>query len=138
MDRLDHLFDDYPAGKPELEIVGKNFVGLWDSFRMEQLFTNLLTNAHRYGNNKPIKIRLEDHLDTISFSVMDNGVGIQEVDREIIFEQFSQVAAGKTIKEGMGLGLFISKEIVKAHLGKIMINSEMGVGSTFAVKLPEK
>ncbi len=109
--------------------------GRWDPFRIEQVMVNLLTNAMRYGGGKPIEIWLEQHERFARFAVKDHGVGIAKENHERIFERFQRADSGREVV-GLGLGLFISRQIVDLHGGKIWIESELGKGSTFYVDLP--
>lgn len=108
----------------------------WDRFRIEQVMVNLLTNAIRYGNGKPVEVEIKPHGDMIRISVRDNGIGISEDAKEKIFNRFERSVNANEVS-GLGLGLFISKQIVEAHKGKIWVESEIGAGSTFHVDLPK-
>jgi PAS domain S-box-containing protein len=110
-------------------------VGEWDPYRIEQVFINLLTNAMKYGDGKPILIVAEARGDRVRFSVKDNGMGISKKDQERIFYQFERAVSSSEIG-GLGLGLFIADQIVKIHQGKITVKSELGEGATFEVELP--
>lgn len=109
--------------------------GVWDRFRIEQVFLNLLINAIRYGNKKPIEIEVFKENKFAALKVRDNGIGIKEDDHARIFERFQRLAPEKD-KSGMGLGLFISNNIVVAHGGEIRVKSESLKGSEFSVLLP--
>ncbi|WPU63885.1 ATP-binding protein [Peredibacter starrii] len=110
-------------------------VGNWDRFRLEQVFTNLLTNAMKYGNNKPISVRLIEEDNRVKLMVTDQGRGIAPKDVERIFEQFERAIAYHEVS-GLGLGLYITRQIVIAHNGSINVSSEIGKGTTFTVVLP--
>jgi len=107
-----------------------------DRYRIEQVLENLLTNAIKYGENKPIEIRASDSAEHIIFSVKDDGVGIADVDLKRIFNRFERAVSRHNIS-GLGLGLYISKGIVDAHSGRLEVESELGGGSTFIVYLPK-
>ncbi|WP_408096901.1 ATP-binding protein [Peredibacter sp. HCB2-198] len=109
--------------------------GNWDRFRLEQVFTNLLTNAMKYGNNKPISVRLIAEGNRAKLMVIDQGRGIASKDAERIFEQFERAIAYHEVS-GLGLGLYITRQIVLAHNGSIHVSSEVGKGTTFTVILP--
>ncbi len=109
--------------------------GFWDEFRIEQVMTNLLTNALRYGNGKPIDISLELLPLSVRINVRDQGRGILEHDLQRIFEQFERVAHHESAN-GLGLGLFITKQLVEAHGGTVSVQSRHGEGSVFTVILP--
>lgn len=109
--------------------------GLWDRYRLEEVFLNLLMNAVKYGAQKPVKIRLEASPQEVRFSVADQGKGIDEEDQKHIFERYFRAdSVGKV--SGMGLGLFIANSIVIAHGGKISLRSIPNEGSEFTVILP--
>lgn len=108
-----------------------------DRFRMEQVVTNLLSNAMKYGPGGPIRISLAKAESKARLAVSDSGIGIPEDKLELIFNRFER-AADKSNVGGLGLGLYISREIVRAHGGDIRAISELGKGSTFLVELPEK
>jgi signal transduction histidine kinase len=111
--------------------------GKWDRFRLEQVITNLLTNAIRYGQGKPIEIDIRKVNDRAILSVKDQGYGISKQDQHRIFDRFERAINASEVS-GMGLGLFITKEIIKAHQGEISVESEPGKGAIFIVDLPLK
>jgi signal transduction histidine kinase/CHASE1-domain containing sensor protein len=106
-----------------------------DIFRIEQVFSNLITNALKYGDNKPIEISLEADENTLRIRVKDDGIGIAKDALERIFQRFERAISSYEIS-GLGLGLFITKQIVLAHDGKIWAESELGKGSIFIVEFP--
>jgi signal transduction histidine kinase len=116
-------------------VPGPEVRGSWDRFRIEQVFINLLTNALKYGEGRPIEIRLAIDADRAKLSVTDRGIGIAKTDFLRIFGQFERAVSSNNIS-GLGLGLYISKKIIEAHAGKISIQSEVGKGSTFTMELP--
>ncbi|WP_456020957.1 hybrid sensor histidine kinase/response regulator [Pseudomonas protegens] len=109
--------------------------GNWDEFRIEQVVTNLLTNALRYGGRSPIQVRVYREGDEARVEVQDRGIGISQENQKRIFQQFERVSA-KTVVAGLGLGLFISEQIVAAHGGSIVVESEINEGALFRVCLP--
>lgn len=106
-----------------------------DTFRIEQAVVNLLTNALRYGCVGPVHIVLKKTEKTALFSVQDIGPGVPKEHQERIFQRFGRVE-GIHDQGGLGLGLYISKEFIEAHNGKITIESEPGSGTTFTIELP--
>lgn len=110
-------------------------VGHWDEFRIEQVVSNLLTNALRYGGRSPIQVRVYREGDEARIEVQDHGIGISEENQKRIFQQFERVSA-KTVVAGLGLGLFISEQIVAAHGGSIAVESQINEGALFRVCLP--
>lgn len=118
----------------ELQVDGPAPV-LMDEFRIEQVLANLLTNALRYGEGKPVSVRVKVADDFVRAEVRDQGLGISEADQTRVFEQFERVSGAK-VPQGLGLGLFISEQIVQAHGGRIELSSRLGEGSCFSVVLP--
>jgi signal transduction histidine kinase len=110
-------------------------VGDWDRFRIEQVFTNLLTNAFKYGPSAPIGVRVWKEGGRAQFEVRDHGVGIGEADQRRIFSQFERAISPQG-PSGLGLGLYIASQIVEAHEGIIEVQSTVGQGSRFVVRLP--
>lgn len=109
--------------------------GQWDEFRIEQVVSNLLTNALRYGGKSPIQVRVYREGYEARVEVQDQGIGISEENQKRIFQQFERVSA-KTVVAGLGLGLFISEQIVAAHGGSIVVESKINEGALFRVCLP--
>ncbi|MFP0196911.1 ATP-binding protein [Pseudomonas sp. PHC1] len=109
--------------------------GCWDEFRIEQVISNLLTNALRYGGRSPIQVRVYRQGNQARVEVQDRGIGISEENQKRIFQQFERVSA-KTVVAGLGLGLFISEQIVAAHGGSIVVESKINEGALFRVCLP--
>lgn len=109
-----------------------------DKNRVDQIFTNLLTNAIKYGAGSEIHIRLEEASDGNGFllTVKDFGMGISDEDQFRVFGRFERAVNGKSIT-GLGLGLFIAKQIVDAHRGSISVKSTLGEGAEFRVYLPK-
>jgi signal transduction histidine kinase len=110
-------------------------VGNWDEFRIEQVVTNLLTNALRYGAKSPVDVRVYTEHGEARVEVRDRGIGISEDNQKRIFQQFERVSASH-VAAGLGLGLFISEQIVTAHGGAIEVESRIGEGALFRVCLP--
>ena len=105
--------------------------------RLEQVFMNLVNNAVKYSpKNKQIIIRAETDKNCATVSVIDFGVGMSDSDQELIFERFSRVGGNKSLTPGLGMGLYISSEIIKEHGGEIKVTSKLGEGSIFSFSLP--
>lgn len=110
-------------------------IGNWDEFRIEQVISNLLTNALRYGAKSPISVKVYSEGGQALVDVQDRGIGISEENQKRIFQQFERVSARHAVA-GLGLGLFISEQIVAAHGGTITVQSRIGEGALFRVCLP--
>ncbi|TJZ72027.1 hybrid sensor histidine kinase/response regulator [Chitiniphilus eburneus] len=113
--------------------IARHIVGRWDQFRLEQVLTNLVTNAMRYAPGTPLEITVTRHGSGARIAVRDHGPGIPQEHQQRIFQQFEQASGGAS---GLGLGLYISKQIVEAHGGDIFVQSIPGGGATFLVELP--
>ena len=110
-----------------------------DKTRLKQVFINLLNNAIKYTNKGSISIEFNIEKENILFSVKDTGIGIPDNEIESIFNRFRQANSSKSlnsINNGAGLGLTISKKLIELHNGKIWVESEENVGSTFYFTLP--
>lgn len=106
-----------------------------DPFRLEQVVSNLLSNAIKYGQGKPIKIRVRQEEQCGVIDVIDHGLGISPENTEKIFNLFERAISSLNIS-GLGLGLYISKQIIDAHEGRIEVKSELEKGSSFSVFIP--
>lgn len=109
--------------------------GQWDVFRLEQVVVNLLSNALKYGNGKPILIEASQKNGKVHLFIQDNGIGIRPEDHYRVFRRFERAVSGNSFS-GLGLGLYISKQIIALHQGRIWVDSEEGKGSTFQIELP--
>lgn len=117
--------------------VERDVTGEWDKYRIEQVFVNLFTNALKYGNDGPIVIEAISKPDLAILTVKDCGIGIKQEDMNRVFDRFERAVVGTNIS-GLGLGLFISKQIVEMHGGTLSVESTFGEGSTFRMVLPKK
>jgi signal transduction histidine kinase len=110
--------------------------GRWDRFRIEQVVLNLLSNAIKYGARRPITVGVEQEGPEVALRVEDQGVGISLDDQRRLFERFERVESVRRHFRGLGLGLYISRQIVLAHGGSIRVESDPGRGARFLVRLP--
>jgi len=110
-------------------------LGRWDRSRIDQVVTNLLSNAAKFGAGEPIEIRIGETAGWARLSVRDHGIGIDPSDQTRIFDRFQRAVSPENYG-GLGLGLFISHGIVKAHGGSIRVESRPGAGAAFTVELP--
>ncbi|HLW57002.1 MAG TPA: CHASE domain-containing protein [Bacteriovoracaceae bacterium] len=122
---------------PKLIITNPEINVYWDKLRIEQVITNLLTNAIKYGENSPITVQVVEENSDVLIKVKDEGRGIDQNFRETIFNRFERAGISPNEVSGLGLGLYITYQIVTGHSGKIWVQSELGKGSTFHIKLPK-
>jgi two-component system CheB/CheR fusion protein len=105
--------------------------------RLEQVLMNFINNSIKYSQvDKNILITAAKHPEYVQVSVTDNGIGLTEAQIELIFERFYRVDDKNFSASGLGMGLYISSEIIKAHKGKIGVESKLNEGSTFYFRLP--
>ncbi|MDY7226042.1 sensor histidine kinase [Hyalangium rubrum] len=109
-------------------------IGSWDRHRLEQVLTNLLTNAARYGAGAPVEVSVRRRGHQVELRVRDRGRGIAPADQERIFQKFERAVNGSEVS-GLGLGLFIVRELVEMHGGTVHVESTLGQGATFTVVL---
>jgi PAS domain S-box-containing protein len=129
--------------QPELTAAGSRLVlhaaapviGHWDRDRVDQVISNLLANAIKYGRGRPIEISVGQEGATATLAVCDEGIGIAPEHQGRIFERYER-AVGSRHYSGFGLGLYIARQIVEELGGSITVSSRPGVGATFQVALP--
>ncbi|RYZ36800.1 MAG: PAS domain S-box protein [Myxococcaceae bacterium] len=128
--RGNHVFDFEPPPEP-VSVHG-------DAYRLEQVVLNLLENALKYSpDGGTIRVRLAVNEDVTVLSVKDPGIGIPEDQQQQLFDRYFRARNASTRSYGgLGLGLYISRDIVERHGGRIWVESESGQGSTFYVALP--
>lgn len=114
----------------------QSVIGYWDNVRIEQAITNLVSNAIRYGNKKPIFIKIENGGKIARFMIKDQGKGIGRGEQKHIFARFRRGDHENGYTKGLGVGLYITDQIVKAHGGEIKLSSQPNKGSTFIIELP--
>jgi PAS domain S-box-containing protein len=127
--------------RPRADLVGSTIHvdippvrGHWDQLRLAQVFMNLVANAIKYGRGGPIHIRANVTPEQVEISIRDHGIGIEGRDTERIFEKFERAVPANY--GGLGLGLYITRQLLQAHGGTIHLESKPGDGSTFVVVLP--
>jgi signal transduction histidine kinase len=127
----DHLS---PSG-PEIVVDAQEVVGLWDRVRLDSVIGNLVSNAVKFGEGRPINVSVSSDGSVARIVVTDQGIGIAPEEQARIFDKFER-AVSERHYGGFGLGLWVVRQIVEAHGGRIRVASEAGKGSTFVVELP--
>jgi PAS domain S-box-containing protein len=122
------------AGSLIIVAIDAPFRGRWDRTRVDQVLTNLLVNAVKYGRGRPIRASARADGDRAIIEVIDEGLGISPEAVSRIFDKFERALPSHY--GGLGLGLYIARQLVEAHEGSIELESTVGVGTTFRVSLP--
>jgi PAS domain S-box-containing protein len=120
----------------DIKVIAEDGVfGWWDHLRLEQIVSNLVSNAIKYGLGRPIVVEARTSDDTVRVAVTDRGIGIEKESLGRIFGRFER---GVSLRHygGLGLGLFIARRFAVAHGGTIVAQSQPGQGSTFTLVLP--
>jgi PAS domain S-box-containing protein len=107
----------------------------WDRGRIEQVLTNLLSNAIKFGAGQPIEVQATVDDAKAEISVRDHGIGISPGDQARIFGRFERAVSSRHFG-GLGLGLYISAQILRAHQGSLRVESQPGQGARFVIALP--
>ncbi len=110
-------------------------VGRWDRTRIGQILDNLLGNAIRYGAGRPIEVRVGAERAHAILAVRDHGIGIDPADHRRVFERYVRADRGHR-SPGLGLGLWVVDSICRAMGGSVSLDSKLGSGATFIVRLP--
>jgi PAS domain S-box-containing protein len=118
----------------KLESAGP-IVGRWDRLRIDQVVTNLVSNALKYGGGKPIEIAVRRVDERAVLRVCDHGIGVAREQLDRIFGRFERAVSERSYG-GLGLGLYIVRRFVEAHGGTVRVDSTVGEGSVFIVELP--
>lgn len=122
------------GGAIEVDVAGA-VRGACDPLRVEQIVTNLIENALKHARGARVRVAVRADADACVLEVADDGPGIAAADHEKVFGRYERgAAAGRA--EGLGLGLWITREIVRAHGGSIELDSDVGRGARFVVRLP--
>jgi signal transduction histidine kinase len=130
------LSDELAASGSELRLeIPKPFLMQCDRTRIEQVASNLVSNAIKYGSGKPICVSAWTQAEHSYVRIQDQGVGIPKDSQAKIFNRFERLPSTQKIS-GLGLGLYIVGEIVRAHGGNVRIDSTPGEGSAFTLELP--
>jgi two-component system sensor kinase FixL len=132
-----HLRDEVEKSGSRLLLDLAPTPGRFDRSRIEQVITNLLANAAKFGQGKPITLHVAPDADRARLRVSDRGIGISPEDHARVFERFERAVTSQHFG-GLGLGLYIARQIVEAHGGEIRVESAPGAGTSFIVLLPRE
>jgi PAS domain S-box-containing protein len=110
--------------------------GSWDMVRMRQVVMNVLENALKYASGHPVEVFVGEDAQGVVITITDHGPGIPEADLERIFERFERAAPMRNYG-GLGLGLYVSRQIVEGHGGTISARNQPGGGARFAIRVPK-
>lgn len=110
--------------------------GRWERLALEQIVSNLVSNAIKFGAGSPIDVLLERKGSAVQFQVRDRGIGIADVDQERIFGRFERLVTSPGHPAGAGVGLWLVRGLVEAHGGHVSVTSIPEQGATFTVVLP--
>lgn len=136
-DSVETVKQQSPAHNFECDLPEEDVVLLIDGQKMGQVLINMLTNAVKYSpDSHRIVVTAMRFGDQVRISVQDWGIGISPKNLDKIFNRFYRESKSSAQTEGMGLGLYISREIVEGHQGRIWVESEEGKGSTFNIDCP--
>lgn len=126
----------YPGSTALVLWAPEPVIGVWDAGRLDQVLTNLVSNAVKFSpDGGQVEIRVTARDGAAEVMVRDEGPGIAPEEQEPIFEPFARGRAGETVG-GTGLGLYVARQIVEQHGGTITVQSALGAGATFVIRLP--
>jgi signal transduction histidine kinase len=136
---VDRFKDELIRAGSEIRVRGIDVPirGRWDRLRLDQVLSNLITNALKYGEGRPIEIAAEASERVAYLTVCDHGIGISPENQALIFQRFERAVPEREYG-GFGLGLWIVREIAVAMGGEVSVTSRLGEGATFRVVLPRK
>jgi signal transduction histidine kinase len=130
-----HLCEAAKCGSDLRVSAREPVIGRWDRERLEQVLSNLLTNAIKFGTGKPIEVAVSGGGGGARIVVRDQGIGIAPDAAMRIFDRFERAVEARHYG-GLGLGLYITRRIVEAHQGSIRVESQPDAGATFTIDLP--
>ena len=128
-------FAAQPEAPPIEVVVEARPAGAWDLFRLDQVITNLISNALKYGGGKPVEVTVGLDGAWARLSVVDHGIGVAAGEQERIFGRFERAVPARNYA-GLGLGLWIVRQVVEASGGTVSVESALGEGARFTVRLP--
>jgi signal transduction histidine kinase len=138
LERVSSLQTERERRHLRLQTDVQSIVGVWDRSRIDQVLTNLISNAIKYSpQDSEVALAVTQQGDRVRLSVRDQGIGIPAEEQARLFEPFYR-ATNASVRNypGVGLGLHITRELVERHGGRIWVESAEGEGSTFVVELP--
>jgi signal transduction histidine kinase len=131
-----HFEEEARRAGSRIDVVAQGAAtGEWDRVRLEQVLSNLVVNAIKFGQGKPITVAVEADAARARLRVMDQGIGIAPEHQSRVFSRFERAVPAQHFG-GLGLGLYVARHIVEAHGGEIAVSSGLGEGATFTVDLP--
>jgi signal transduction histidine kinase len=134
-DALDRVAGELSAAHCDVQVDSpRDVIVRADRSRIEQVLVNLIGNAAKHAPGAPVVVRLAADAGVATAEIEDAGQGIIPDDQERIFERFERAVADRHVS-GLGLGLYIAREIVRAHGGELSVRSESGRGATFVMRL---
>jgi PAS domain S-box-containing protein len=136
-DTVLHLRDEIERSGSRLLLDLVPTTGRFDRSRIEQVITNLLANAAKFGQAKPITLHVAPDGERARLRITDRGIGISAEDQARVFDRFERAVTSQHFG-GLGLGLYIARQIVEAHGGEIRVESAPGAGTSFVVLLPRQ
>jgi PAS domain S-box-containing protein len=135
---LERLADVFERAGCEVRLEAPEPVrGRWDAQRLDQVLVNLFTNAAKYGAGRPVHVRVEAVGAFARLTVRDEGIGIEPEALPRLFGRFERAVSDRQYG-GLGLGLYISRQLVEAMGGHVYVDSRLGEGATFTVELPNQ
>lgn len=132
--QVDHAYQWFRLSPPDVACSEDALVKI-DEDRIKQAMINLFTNALRFGKGRPVQVEIHVHDSEIEVTVSDKGIGIEEKNFDRIFNMFERAITPSEVS-GLGLGLYMTREIIEAHGGRIWVESQYGAGSSFHFVLP--
>jgi len=136
-DTVAHVRDEVERSGSRIVLDLAPTPGQFDRSRIEQVITNLLANAAKFGQGKPVTLHVAPEDERARLRVVDRGIGIPPEDQARVFDRFERAVPSQHFG-GLGLGLYIARQIIEAHGGEIRVESVPGAGTTFTVLLPRE
>jgi signal transduction histidine kinase len=135
---VDQLVPVYPRARQQVTIATRGDIeGRWDASAIAEIVVNIVGNALKFGEERPVALRASARGEQIQIAVRDQGIGIAPRDHRRIFERWERAVPPRSYA-GLGLGLWIVRRLVVAHGGSVSVASALGRGATFTVWLPRR